>query len=40
MAASKEFDSSVAAGDGFFTVVAAVVRAHPKISWWFTKNGL
>ena len=30
VAASKESDSVVAAGDGFFAVVAAVARAHPK----------
>ena len=30
MAASEESDSAVAAGDGFFVVVAANARAHPK----------
>ena len=30
MAASEESDSAVAAGDGFFPIVATVARAHPK----------
>ena len=30
MAASKDSDSAVAAGDGFFAAVAAIARAHPK----------
>ena len=29
MTTSKESDSSVPAGEGFFTAVTAVVRAHP-----------